>query len=80
MRDDETAQFRARLMTASQFNGSKKMPSESKWKKVRELIMRWAQDDGTGDELQDLVTNARESGMNDAEWAEFETRLKKAFG
>lgn len=49
------------------------------WEVVAALIMKWAQDDGTNDELMDLLPV--EDRMDpSAFWEEFEARLKKGFG
>lgn len=53
--------------------------AKAQWKKIGELIMVWAQDDGTCDDLAILVDpgNGR---LDDKFWTEFSKRITKAFG
>lgn len=51
------------------------------WPAVRELVARWCQDDGTSDELMDLVEPLGfDPSDPDIFWAELDRRLTLAFG
>lgn len=92
MTDEETAHFRVHLMTEREFQDKvgymppkhtkKPAPTTADipWDKIRDLIMKWAQDDGTNDELMDLLDGTPHAMDGNEFWEEFEARLKKAFG
>lgn len=51
------------------------------WPAVRELVMQWCQDDGTNDQLMDLVESLGfDPSDPDAFWQELDRRLALAFG
>lgn len=50
--------------------------TDKKWRQIKKLIMRWAQDDGNADELAEIIGSSDE----DKFWEEFEARLTKSFG
>ena len=48
----------------------------AQWKAIAELILTWAQDDGTSDELMAIVDPTGASPVDQSFWDEFETRLR----
>lgn len=56
---------------------SKAVSKSIDWEKVGKLVLQWAQDDGTNDELMDLVGPLEDEGVF---WDQFASRVNKAFG